>query len=733
VPGLADRYARVAEALTRADLPFVVGFTFLADGIRVRGAWRPVVKMGWVEGFPLNQVVGENAARPAVLAALGRVWVKLSRRLRDADLAHADLQHGNVLLVPGSRPGAYGLKLVDYDGMYTPALADQPPGEAGHPNFQHPDRLATRAYSPDLDLFPGLVILTALKALEAGGSALWDRYDNGDNLLFSETDFREPAASPLMRELWQTGGPEVRALVGRLAVACRRPIADTPPLDRIAPDGGAAPLDADTARVAADLLDDRSAPFAVPEAPALPNRVEPPAEWEVVPEPPPEPPSRPAETWPAPPRGAAARKPPRRPGVATRRPAPRRRTKAGYALPAAVAGGVLVLAILVIGGVLLTAKKPTTAAKTGPSDATKPASPTELIVERPADPPDAVAPKPPDVAVVPPVPVDVANLPRLKMRWSAGPNGVRYSRVAFTDDGKYLAAAASGPPLIHVYDPQAGAQVSVFAGHDTPVVGITALPGGAFGSLAADRAFALAWDPATGKTSSRIPCPGVAAARPEPFLYASPDGKFLVCGGTESNNWQPAPVSPPALAITDAETGRPAATFRMSWGLTRFTADGTRLVAADDKTGQMRVFRLPAGKLESEATAAVPFGLALGVSPDGRHAVYYATGDGPGGKSIHVYEVATGRHVRTLAIPQTTGERTAFSPDGRWFAVIRRLPAERVTQVVLVDAVTWAAVAVAPVGDPVRVQWDHTLRFSPDGTALVCPRASGLVAFDLPR
>jgi len=42
-------------------------------------------------------------------------------------------------------------------------------------------------------------------------------------------------------------------------------------------------------------------------------------------------------------------------------------------------------------------------------------------------------------------------------------------------------------------------------------------------------------------------------------------------------------------------------------------------------------------------------------------------------------------------------------------------------------------VAVAPVGDPVRVQWDHTLRFSPDGTALVCPRASGLVAFDLPR
>src|SRR4051794_4690296 len=102
VAGLAERYAKVSEALAKAELPFAVGFTFLAEGIRVGGAWRPVVKMEWVEGLLLNQVARENAAKPDTLAKMGRMWVKLCKRLREARVAHADVQHGNVILVPGS-------------------------------------------------------------------------------------------------------------------------------------------------------------------------------------------------------------------------------------------------------------------------------------------------------------------------------------------------------------------------------------------------------------------------------------------------------------------------------------------------------------------------------------------------------------------------------------------------------------------------------------------------------
>ncbi|HEY1189268.1 MAG TPA: hypothetical protein VGE74_16570, partial [Gemmata sp.] len=235
VAGLGDRYAKISTALERAGLPFAVGFKFLTEGIRVGGVWRPIVMMEWVEGLLLNQVVRDAAGKPATLGALGQMWAKLCKRLREAGLAHADLQHGNVLLVPGSRAGAYGLKLIDYDGVWVPALANTPSGESGHPSFQHPARAATRAYSPDVDRFPHLVVATALRGLAVAGPALWEKYDNGDNLLFGEEDYKRPAASKAMQELWQLEDPGVQALVGRLAIACGKPLPQTPWLDQIAP------------------------------------------------------------------------------------------------------------------------------------------------------------------------------------------------------------------------------------------------------------------------------------------------------------------------------------------------------------------------------------------------------------------------------------------------------------------------------------------------------------------
>ncbi len=77
-------------------------FDFLEQGIRVHGQWFPVLKMQWVEGLTLNQFVAKAADKPATLEALLQIWARMARRLRDADMAHADLQHGNVLLVPGA-------------------------------------------------------------------------------------------------------------------------------------------------------------------------------------------------------------------------------------------------------------------------------------------------------------------------------------------------------------------------------------------------------------------------------------------------------------------------------------------------------------------------------------------------------------------------------------------------------------------------------------------------------
>ena len=100
VPGLQERYRQIAAHLDEARLPFTVDFRYLGQGVCVRGEWFPALKMRWVEGLTLNQFVEEHLQRPRNLKMLLDLWVRLAVRLREARMAHADLQHGNVLLVP---------------------------------------------------------------------------------------------------------------------------------------------------------------------------------------------------------------------------------------------------------------------------------------------------------------------------------------------------------------------------------------------------------------------------------------------------------------------------------------------------------------------------------------------------------------------------------------------------------------------------------------------------------
>jgi hypothetical protein len=242
VEGLRQRYQAISEHLRRATLPFLIDFAYLEEGIRVRGDWFPVLKMRWVEGLTLNEFVRRHLDRPQLLEQLAAMWVRVARQLRGAGIAHADLQHGNVLLVASAKADRLGLRLIDYDGMFVPALAETPSGEAGHPNFQHPERLRSGAYHAEVDRFSHLVIYTALRALAAGGRPLWERYDNGENLLFREQDFREPAGSALFRELWARAEPEVPRLAAHLLLAGQGKPEEVPLLDELLGEAEPMPL-----------------------------------------------------------------------------------------------------------------------------------------------------------------------------------------------------------------------------------------------------------------------------------------------------------------------------------------------------------------------------------------------------------------------------------------------------------------------------------------------------------
>lgn len=234
IPGLQERYVQISGYLAKVRLPFMVEFKFLEQGIRVRGLWYPILKMDWVEGLTLNAFVRDNLDKPQTLDALCQLWLKLAKRLREGQLAHCDLQHGNVLLVQGGKAGALSLRLVDYDGMCVPALTLLKSIEVGHPNYQHPQRAREGIYSLEVDRFSHLVIYTALRGLMTGGRPLWEKFDNGDNLLFKQADFEAPEKSPLLYELLKGNDGEVRKLTQALVEAIRQPLDRVPLLEKLA-------------------------------------------------------------------------------------------------------------------------------------------------------------------------------------------------------------------------------------------------------------------------------------------------------------------------------------------------------------------------------------------------------------------------------------------------------------------------------------------------------------------
>jgi HEAT repeat protein len=234
VPGLRERYAEISRYLEQAQLPFTVDFTFLEKGIRVRSQWYPVLKMRWVEGLSLNEFVRQYADKPAMLEALFQIWVRMAVRLRGAGIAHGDLQHGNLVLVP-SGAKSLAVKLIDYDGMYVPALAARPSGEVGHPCYQHPQRAREGTYGPEMDRFPLLLVAAALSCVKVGGKALWEKYDTADNLLFREADLQAPVKSPLFYELIKLTDPLARRLVDHVLEALRGRLESAPLLDKVLP------------------------------------------------------------------------------------------------------------------------------------------------------------------------------------------------------------------------------------------------------------------------------------------------------------------------------------------------------------------------------------------------------------------------------------------------------------------------------------------------------------------
>ena len=110
----------------------------------------------------------------------------------------------------------------------------------GHANYQHPQRLREGTYSLEVDRFPLLLVATAMRALKAD-KGLWAKYDNGDNMLFKESDLAAPARSELFQELASLPDPGLVLLAAQVRAALKGDLESAALLEDAMPDAKAAP------------------------------------------------------------------------------------------------------------------------------------------------------------------------------------------------------------------------------------------------------------------------------------------------------------------------------------------------------------------------------------------------------------------------------------------------------------------------------------------------------------
>src|SRR5437868_12807969 len=232
----AERYAAISKHLQKNRAAHCTKFFYLSDGLRIKGGTFPIVKMAWVQGPNLDRFVESVLDQPKELAALREKFRALVKDIEGGTCAHGGAQHGNILV------SGKDLLLIDYDGMWVPALIGRQATEIGHRAYQHPRRSMTD-YGPYLDRFSALVIYLSLRALEID-RRLWDQHHTGDNLLFVREDFNQPGKTPIWGDLAALQHAEVSYLTGMLAACLARPVKDLPRLEAVLSNsGGLRPLE----------------------------------------------------------------------------------------------------------------------------------------------------------------------------------------------------------------------------------------------------------------------------------------------------------------------------------------------------------------------------------------------------------------------------------------------------------------------------------------------------------
>ena len=196
--GRAEAYRQIAEELEFVDSPYITSVKYMEKELFVDSNCEddefPVLLMDWIEGETMETYIADHYMDNHAMSMLCYRFCKMAAWLRSQPFAHGDIKPDNIMVRPDGT-----LTLVDYDGMFVPAMKGQKSPTIGTKDFSHPLRTIDD-FDETIDDFALASIALSLKAISLNPSLL-QTYGASDRLLFSAADYLDLSKSKIMTAL----------------------------------------------------------------------------------------------------------------------------------------------------------------------------------------------------------------------------------------------------------------------------------------------------------------------------------------------------------------------------------------------------------------------------------------------------------------------------------------------------------------------------------------------------